>query len=121
MGSIEVNEREFYKKDAPIFYDPKGPKGHQGEHTPIENKIVKRAVACYDCSFYNKEHFDYGNFMIPDECTHKENIQYTYDYKGRHAKRAWSPERKNSTLDCEFWEKKKTIYQKIKVSLGFIK
>jgi hypothetical protein len=111
MSSIEINESEFYSKNSNM---PK----NNGEHTSIEGCTINTNVSCVNCKHYKAEYFDYSNFIIPEECKHPENIHYTYDYKGRHSHRIWKPYEKNRTLDCEFWEEKQTVYQKIMVRLG---
>lgn len=120
---IKTTETEFYKKDKPLFTSGiQGPKGEAGpEHTPIEGYILNKNVSCLNCKYFvpSKERM-MNEWPTLEECSHKENINVSYTYKGKHETPAWEPQMKNKRLDCELFEKKIPIMQKIKIRLGIM-
>ena len=106
---IKTTETEFYKKiDDNLSV---------GVRTPIEGYEMNENVACTDCKYY-KYHNEFGEWEYWEECKHEKNTHYTYDYKGKHTNRIWSPKQKNKRLDCGLWEEKISIFRKIKIRLG---
>ncbi len=80
--------------------------------------IIKReSVSCDNCMYYKLHKSSYGDL---ESCKHPENTHFTYDHRGKHSHIIWEPQNKNKALNCEFWEQKKTIMQKIKLKLGFM-
>jgi len=57
---------------------------------------------CSNCAFYKQEYFDMGNFLIPDECIHPDNIKEVYRYNGRTQVRIWDPSEKKFRYEMQF-------------------
>ena len=83
--------------------------------TPLSGYTFNENVSCTNCKYFKINYNEWGDEEI---CKHKENIYYTYDHIGKHGHVLWDPKIKNKLLNCELWEEKKNIFQKIKIKLG---
>ena len=118
---IKTTTIEFNKGDAPLFYVKDiDSENSITKRTPIDGYTPNENVSCLKCKFYNTKthHNDGGYSPTIETCTHEENTHYTYDYEGKHKHFIWEPQSKNDKLDCELWEQKKSVMQKIKIRLG---
>jgi len=86
--------------------------------TPIDGYTFNEDVSCLKCKYFKEENVGIDGWGIEEKCKHKENVFYTYDHTGRHGHILWEPKTKNKLLNCELYEEKKNIFQKIKVRLN---
>jgi hypothetical protein len=113
---IDTNTTEFYTKDeaksSTIKYEDID---EIIKDIVPEEEVPKENVSCNNCKHYRLSKSSYGD---TESCKHPENTHYTYNHKGKHAHIIWEPADKNKTLNCEFWEQKESILQKVKIRLG---
>jgi hypothetical protein len=98
---IKINENEIY-----------------ADSKKAEINNTSGVNLCSNCAFYKQEYFDMGNFLIPDECIHPDNIKGVYRYNGRTQVRIWDPSEKNSDMKCNLYEPKKSLISKVCIKLG---
>lgn len=109
---IKTNITEFYSKTEQTE-DVK-----QSNIEPVVTvhpDISKVTGACINCAWYKYHASSYGD---SEACKHVENVNYTYDHRGKHGHVIWQPEDKNKKLNCEYFEQKIPFMQKIKIKLG---
>ena len=118
---IKKTISEFYTKETEnnasyddFINDTKLELGDNYWKKPVP-EIPKELGACVNCEYYKKTNHTYHT---TESCNHPDNTDYTYDYKGKHAQMIWQPEDKNKKLDCNLFEKKVPLMQRIKVRLG---
>lgn len=112
---INTTEKEFYTKNEPETFKPTL---FRDGLEVIEEEVPKELGACTNCEHYKLTKSTYSSDV--EACRHPENTHYTYDHEGKHANIIWQPADKNKTLECEFFEKRKTTMQKVKIKLGLL-
>lgn len=103
------------KKSVHEFYTKKNIKT---EAKTANNKVIhsnSKSGSCVECRHFKYYSSAYGS---SEACKHPENVYYTYNYKGKHAHIIWEPKDKNKNINCEFWEKKESVLQKIKARIS---
>jgi len=83
--------------------------------TPFSGYTFNGGVSCKNCKYFKIDYDDWGDREM---CRHKENTGYAYNHTGKCRYFLWDPKTKNKLSNCELWEEKKNIFQKIKIKLG---